>query len=82
MPHAIWAQKQKPPETGEINGLSFTRIYWTGMHTVANRGMRGFVYVAKDGSKFIRISSQDMDEPAGEESIQLAEAATMTFAGE
>lgn len=65
-------------ESGKINGLSFVRKYWTGTEPSKQWKMRGFMYLALDGSNYIQISSQDV-EPHHEQALKLAEAAAFTF---
>ncbi len=73
---ANWTQS--PPEGGRINGVTFVRAYWTATHVGIKREMHGFLYVAKEGSKFIYLSSQDA-EPNNESARKLAETAALSF---
>ena len=66
---------QTSPERGQLNGLTFVRAHFSG----DKEGKRnGFMYVAKDGSTVIQITSQDA-EPHHEHALKLAEAAALTF---
>jgi hypothetical protein len=60
---------QTSPERGQVNGLTFVRAHFGG----DKEGKRdGFMYVAKDGSTVIQITSQDA-EPHHEHALKLAE---------
>ena len=69
---------QTATERGKVNGLEFLRVRWSGREKIKGANMHGFIYVAQDGSNFIQLSSQDI-EPHHEQSLQLAEAATLTI---
>jgi hypothetical protein len=69
---------QTPPERGQSNGLTFVRAYWTGTEPEKHWKMHGFMYVTKDASKFIHLTSQDV-EPNHEQALKLAETAALTF---
>jgi len=69
---------QTPIERGRINGLSFIRIHWSGTDPDNQAKLHGFVYVAKDGPKYIQIRSQDV-EAHHEQSLKIAETAALTF---
>jgi hypothetical protein len=69
---------QTSPERGQVNGLTFVRARWSGTEPERQSKMHGFMYVAKDGSTFIHISSQDL-EPHHEQALMLAEIAALTF---
>jgi hypothetical protein len=69
---------QTPAERGQVNGLTFVRARWSGTDPERQQKMHGFMYVAKDGSTVIHISSQDV-EPHHPDALRLAEAAALTF---
>jgi hypothetical protein len=66
------------PERGQINGLTFMRVYWSGTDADKQRKRHGAMYAGKDGSTLIFISSQDV-EPHHERALKLAETAALTF---
>jgi hypothetical protein len=70
--------KQTAVERGQINGLTFLRVRWSGTEAAKGWKMHGFMYVARDGPNFIQIASQDV-EPNHAEALKLAEAAALTF---
>jgi len=69
--------KQSPSESGTINGVSFIRTYWKGADAQTGQMMHGFSYVARDGSGFLQLSSQDV-EPYNTETLPLMEASALT----
>jgi hypothetical protein len=73
---ANWTQTS--PERGQINGLTFMRVYWSGTDADTQRKRHGVMYAGKDGSTLFFISSQDA-EPHHERALKLAETAALTF---
>lgn len=69
---------QTTAESGQINGLTFLRARWSGTDPAKNLKMHGFMYVARDGTTFIQLASQDID-PNHEPPLKLAETAILTF---
>lgn len=69
---------QTTTEKGLINGLTFVRTRWKGVHPSNGFKMSGFVYVAIVGDTLIQLSSQDV-EPHQEEALKLAESSVLTF---
>lgn len=47
-------------EHGQINGISFVRIYWTGTERQQKRKLRGVSYVAIDDTAAISLTAQDI----------------------
>ena len=70
--------KVSPSERGDINGIRFMRAYWSGASRQYKQSLRGFIYVAQVGKRFVQIGGQDV-EPYQKETLPLVEAATMTF---
>jgi len=70
--------KQTPTESGTVNGHVFVRTRWEGTDPATNRRMHGFNYVARSGTTFVQISSQDV-EPYDRAALPLAEASALTF---
>jgi peroxiredoxin len=63
-------------ERGEVNGLTFYRVNWVGLHQDNKRRMQGFVYAAQDGDTLIQVVGQVGGDTA---SMLLAEAAVLTL---
>jgi hypothetical protein len=74
--HTDW--RQDKPEKGVVNGMDFVRVRWSGISSTKNRRMRGFIYLAFDGPKMLRLTSQDY-VPEDEKSLPLAEASALTI---
>jgi hypothetical protein len=69
---------QTAAEGGQISGMNFLRARWTGTEPNKKWKMHGFIYVARDKSTFIQLSSQDV-EPNHDSALKLAEASILTF---
>jgi hypothetical protein len=69
---------QTAPERGQVNGLTFVRTHWSAIDREKQGRMHGFMYLAKDGSTVIHISTKDV-EPHHEQALKLAETAVLTF---
>jgi peroxiredoxin len=65
-------------ERGEVNGLIFHRVHWSGRHRVSRKKVLGFLYVATDGDTRIQIAGRgSLDDPWA---VSVAEAAALSFA--
>ena len=69
--------EESKPELGDINGLTFARIKWTGYQKGTKLKMSGFSYVAVDDRSVITLLSQDYK--GHEEDLSRAEAAAGTL---
>src|SRR5207249_2556059 len=66
------------PEYGGVNGMRFGVVRWTGLESMRNVDLTGFLYVAQDGQKLIVIASED-DEAYASETLPITEASALTF---
>jgi hypothetical protein len=70
--------QQKPIELGTVNGITFARRSWQCVYRGKTKKTCQFRYVSKDSGALITILAQD-EEPYGEESLKLLNAAALTF---
>lgn len=68
------------PEHGTIDGIPFTRIYWTAASTINKHkyALQGFVYAGKHDGTVILMCSQDV-EPYQSEALKVAECAALSL---
>lgn len=70
--------QQTSTEIGQVSGLTFGRVRWSGIEPAMGARTHGFIYVAVEGRRTIELSSQDV-EPHHETALKVAEASALTF---
>ncbi len=74
-----WEEWQRTSsEVGQVNGLRFGRVRWSGIEPNAGVKTHGFLYVAIEGRTIIQLSSQDV-EPHHDTALKVAETSILTF---
>jgi peroxiredoxin len=65
-------------ERGEVKGLVFARVGWSGRDPTTRQQVQGFLYLGLDGKTLIRITARDV-QPHALPALTVAEAAALTF---
>ena len=71
-----WSQSK--PERGMLGGVTFLRSRWSGTNASKGWKTHGVMYAGIDGETYIQITTQDA-EPHHEKSLEVGEAAILTF---
>ncbi len=69
---------QRATERGQINGLSFLRVRWSGVESTKGLRIHGFKYMTQDGQNYVGVHCDDV-EPYHVETLKLAETAAHSF---
>jgi hypothetical protein len=72
--------QETPFELGQVNGLKFARLRWSGVVQQVNRRLKGFIYVTFQGPTVVSISGQD-GEAYEADSLKLLETAVLSCHG-
>jgi hypothetical protein len=65
-------------EIGQVNGVTFGRVRWSGIDPATGARTHGFIYVSAEGRSPIELSAHDV-EPHHETALKVAEASALTF---